>query len=69
MQGTSGCEFHADLSVPSRAMVVRKGYNVEVDSYSAFFENDGSSIPRLLSVPQGGEGAAAASSVSRTIFA
>jgi nicotinamidase/pyrazinamidase len=24
-------------------MVVRKGYNVEVDSYSAFFENDGSS--------------------------
>ena len=43
VQGTSGCEFHADLSVPSRAMVVRKGYNVEVDSYSAFFENDGSS--------------------------
>jgi nicotinamidase/pyrazinamidase len=43
VQGTYGCEFHADLSFPSRVMVVRKGYNAEVDSYSAFFENDRSS--------------------------
>ena len=40
VQGTRGCEFHDDLTIPSRAMVVRKGYTREVDSYSAFFEND-----------------------------
>lgn len=40
VQGTKGCEFHPDLAVPSRTMVVRKGYNSKVDSYSAFYEND-----------------------------
>jgi len=40
VQGTKGCEFHPDLRLPARTMVVRKGYNREVDSYSAFYEND-----------------------------
>ena len=40
VQGTRGCAFHDELTIPSRAMVVRKGYSREVDSYSAFFEND-----------------------------
>jgi len=40
VQGTWGCAFHDDLVVPARAMVVRKGHNRDVDSYSAFFEND-----------------------------
>lgn len=35
-----GCVFYDDLVVLVRVMVVRKGYNRDVDSYSAFFEND-----------------------------
>ena len=40
VQGTSGAEFHPDLSVPRAELVLRKGYNRQIDSYSAFFEND-----------------------------
>lgn len=40
VQGTSGAEFHADLSIPHAELVLRKGYNRQIDSYSAFFEND-----------------------------
>ena len=40
VMGTEGCEFHKSLPIPSRSMVVRKGFDREVDSYSAFFEND-----------------------------
>jgi len=40
VQGTWGCAFHDELVVPQRAMVVRKGHDRDVDSYSAFFEND-----------------------------
>lgn len=44
VQGTSGAEFHAELvesGIVDRAnMIIRKGMNPEVDSYSAFFEND-----------------------------
>ena len=44
VQGTDGAEFHAELheaGVVSRAAaVIRKGMNPEVDSYSAFYEND-----------------------------
>ena len=37
-----GAELHPELSVPAGALVVRKGTNPEVDSYSAFFDNTGS---------------------------
>ena len=40
VQGTSGAEFHRNLDVNRADMIVRKGYNPAIDSYSAFFEND-----------------------------
>lgn len=43
VQGTPGADFHPliKLGAERRAqMIVRKGYNPAVDSYSAFFEND-----------------------------
>jgi nicotinamidase/pyrazinamidase len=40
VQGTRGAEFHPGLRVPRAELVLRKGYNREIDSYSAFFEND-----------------------------
>jgi nicotinamidase/pyrazinamidase len=42
VQGTAGADFHPDLApaVEAAHLIVRKGYNAEVDSYSAFFEND-----------------------------
>jgi nicotinamidase/pyrazinamidase len=38
--GTSGAQFHQDLNVDTADMLIRKGYDVKIDSYSAFFEND-----------------------------
>jgi nicotinamidase/pyrazinamidase len=38
--GTSGAQFHQDLNVDQADMLIRKGYNPKIDSYSAFFEND-----------------------------
>ena len=32
--------FHADLALPERCVVCRKGFRRDIDSYSAFFEND-----------------------------
>ncbi len=42
VQGTAGAAFHADLAgaIEAGHLIVRKGYNPHVDSYSAFFEND-----------------------------
>ena len=40
VQGTMGAEFHPDLDTRSADLVVRKGFRPEIDSYSAFFEND-----------------------------
>ena len=39
-QGTSGAEFRAGLRTDRANLIVRKGFRREVDSYSAFFEND-----------------------------
>ncbi|MEK4035057.1 bifunctional nicotinamidase/pyrazinamidase [Methylocystis sp. IM3] len=41
IQGTFGADFHPDLCVPHAQLILRKGAHVEIDSYSAFFENDG----------------------------
>jgi nicotinamidase/pyrazinamidase len=38
--GTPGGEFRSDLLIPKAELVLRKGYHREIDSYSAFFEND-----------------------------
>ena len=40
VQGSHGAEFHAGLNTTRADMIVRKGYNPVIDSYSAFFEND-----------------------------
>lgn len=40
VQGTTGAEFHPHLDVPHAEMILRKGYDREIDSYSAFYEND-----------------------------
>jgi len=42
VQGTAGAEFHPGVEGTIRRahVIVRKGYNAEIDSYSAFFEND-----------------------------
>jgi nicotinamidase/pyrazinamidase len=40
VQDTPGAAFHADLETVRAEMIIRKGYRAEIDSYSAFFEND-----------------------------
>lgn len=40
VQGTNGAAFHRDLAVPHAELVLRKGFRPEIDSYSAFREND-----------------------------
>jgi nicotinamidase/pyrazinamidase len=40
VQQTFGAEFHPDLKLPQAELIVRKGFRREIDSYSAFFEND-----------------------------
>ena len=40
IQGTDGAAFHKDLITDRADLVIRKGYNPAIDSYSAFFEND-----------------------------
>ncbi|MEX3017486.1 bifunctional nicotinamidase/pyrazinamidase [Gymnodinialimonas hymeniacidonis] len=40
IQGSIGAQFHPDLTVDRADMIIRKGYNPAIDSYSAFFEND-----------------------------
>jgi nicotinamidase/pyrazinamidase len=40
VQGTPGAQFHGDLDLPHAELIVRKGFHKDIDSYSAFFEND-----------------------------
>lgn len=40
IQGTDGAAFHPDLRTNPADLVIRKGFRAEIDSYSAFFEND-----------------------------
>ncbi len=40
VQATPGAAFHSDLQIPHAELVLRKGYHREIDSYSAFYEND-----------------------------
>jgi nicotinamidase/pyrazinamidase len=40
VQGTFGAAFHQDLDIHQAEAIIRKGHRSEVDSYSAFFEND-----------------------------
>lgn len=40
VQGSIGAQFHPDLRTDPADMIIRKGQNPAIDSYSAFFEND-----------------------------
>lgn len=42
IQGTAGAEFHPDVhgAIDRADLIIRKGCNPQVDSYSAFYEND-----------------------------
>lgn len=40
VQGTKGAAFRDDLHIDKAELVLRKGYHREIDSYSAFYEND-----------------------------
>lgn len=40
VQGSEGAQFHPKLATDSADVIVRKGMNPLLDSYSAFFEND-----------------------------
>jgi len=38
--GTTGAQLRDDLHIPHAELVLRKGYHRDIDSYSAFYEND-----------------------------
>ena len=40
VQGSKGAEFHPELDTTPANLIIRKGTNPAIDSYSAFFEND-----------------------------
>jgi nicotinamidase/pyrazinamidase len=40
VQGTRGAELHPKLHLPQAELILRKGFRPQIDSYSAFFEND-----------------------------
>ena len=40
VQGTPGAEFHKGLELTGCELILRKGFRAQIDSYSAFYEND-----------------------------
>ncbi|MEC4051886.1 bifunctional nicotinamidase/pyrazinamidase [Myroides odoratimimus] len=48
VQGTKGAEFTAEWDTTKVAAIFRKGMNVEVDSYSGFYDNDNQYSTGLL---------------------
>jgi nicotinamidase/pyrazinamidase len=47
VQGSLGAAFHKDLATDRAELILRKGYRLGIDSYSAFFENDRSTATGL----------------------
>jgi len=47
LQGSAGAAFHAQLDTTHAELIVRKGYNPRIDSYSAFLDNDHSTATGL----------------------
>lgn len=52
VQGTEGASLSKDLAIPQAALVLRKGFHKDVDSYSAFMEADGKTSTGLASYLQ-----------------
>lgn len=40
VQDSEGAAFHPDLDTSQSQLIVRKGFRKQIDSYSAFYEND-----------------------------
>ena len=40
VQGSRGAEFHPALQADRAELILRKGFRPQIDSYSAFYEND-----------------------------
>ncbi|MDP9037743.1 MAG: bifunctional nicotinamidase/pyrazinamidase [Acidobacteriota bacterium] len=40
IQNTPGADLHPELDIPHTELILRKGFRREIDSYSAFLEND-----------------------------
>lgn len=40
VRDSHGAKLHLNLHLPTAELIVRKGFRSEIDSYSAFFEND-----------------------------
>ena len=47
VQGTDDAALHKDLKLPTAQLIIRKGYNPGVDSYSAFEEADRKTVTGL----------------------
>ncbi len=47
VQDTRGSDFHPDLKTSRSQIIIRKGFRKEIDSYSAFYENDNSTTTGL----------------------
>ncbi|WP_088280487.1 bifunctional nicotinamidase/pyrazinamidase [Ideonella sp. A 288] len=47
VQGTDDAALHKDLKLPTAQLIIRKGYNKGVDSYSAFQEADRKTVTGL----------------------
>ncbi|MDT7836219.1 bifunctional nicotinamidase/pyrazinamidase [Aquabacterium sp. OR-4] len=47
VQGTDDAALHKDLKLPTAQLIIRKGYNKGVDSYSAFEEADRKTVTGL----------------------
>ncbi|MGL6208976.1 MAG: bifunctional nicotinamidase/pyrazinamidase [Paracoccaceae bacterium] len=47
VQGTEGAALHSGLRTNPAQMIIRKGFRAAIDSYSAFFENDRTTVTGL----------------------
>uniref|UniRef100_A0A7S2TH99 nicotinamidase n=1 Tax=Lotharella oceanica TaxID=641309 RepID=A0A7S2TH99_9EUKA len=50
VQGSKGAEFHKELVLEETDKIVKKGTHQEVDSYSAFFDNDKKTSTEMNSI-------------------
>ncbi|MCM2562815.1 bifunctional nicotinamidase/pyrazinamidase [Lutimaribacter sp. EGI FJ00015] len=61
VQGSDGAAFHPDLNTNRAQMIARKGFRRDIDSYSAFFEND-------QTTPTGLEGYLRSRAIDKLVF-
>ncbi len=53
VQGSFGADFHRDLDLRQVDLIIRKGNDLSIDSYSTFMENDKKTLTGLHSYLQG----------------